>query len=88
MTAAPLGADGPPRVGFAVGRAVGNAVVRNRVRRRLRAAVHARGALLRPGWGYLVRASGPAGTSTYKELDVTLGELLHAHRGSGDATVT
>jgi ribonuclease P protein component len=45
-----------PHVGYAIGRSVGNAVTRNRARRRLRAALHDRGADLRPGW-YVLGAS-------------------------------
>jgi ribonuclease P protein component len=79
VRAARLGpATEPPRVAFAVGRTVGNAVVRNRVRRRMRAAVREHGALLEPGWGYLVRV-GPAGANaTYGDLSTTLRALLEA----------
>jgi ribonuclease P protein component len=70
----------PPRVAYAVGRNVGNAVVRNRVRRRLRSAVAEHAQTLRPGWGYLVRASASAADATYSELNDAVRLTLHAHR--------
>jgi len=71
----------PPRIAFAVGRSVGNAVVRNRVKRRLRAAAREHDAFLRPGWGYLVRATPPASSASYRELADALGMALQAHSG-------
>jgi ribonuclease P protein component len=53
--------------------------VRNRVRRRLRAAAREHGALLRPGWGYLVRAAPAANVATYRELSDALRTTLDAH---------
>jgi ribonuclease P protein component len=70
----------PPRVAYAVNRSVGNAVQRNRVRRRLRAATREHAALLRPGWGYLVRATPAAARVTYRELETALVTTLRAHR--------
>lgn len=82
VSAAELGRlDEPPRVAFAVGRNVGGAVVRNRVRRRLRAAMREHRELLRPGWGYLVRAATPANVATYRELSDSIRVVLLAHSG-------
>jgi ribonuclease P protein component len=75
--------DDPPRVAYAVGRPVGGAVVRNRVRRRLRAATREHRELLRPGWGYLIRASAEARVATYRELADWLRSALLSHRGKG-----
>lgn len=67
---------GPPLLAFAVPRSVGCAVVRNKVRRRLRAASRAHAALMRPGSVYLLGVRSGVTNITYREIEVTLGELL------------
>ena len=56
------------RVGYTVSKRVGNAVVRNRVKRRLKEIVRALGALLEPGWDYVVIARPQAASADYRSL--------------------
>jgi ribonuclease P protein component len=76
VTCAPLAADGPPRVAYAVGRPVGTAVARNRVRRQLQAAIREHADALQPGCAYLVSAGPRARASSYAELSAAVRQLL------------
>lgn len=78
MTRVPGQPGSPPRVAYAIGRRCGPAVARNRLRRRLRAAVREHRALLVAGSDYLVAASPPAVTATYRDISDALRALLDA----------
>jgi ribonuclease P protein component len=74
---AEVGAEGRPRVAFAIGKRAGGAVERNRLRRRLRAVAAGLGNDLEPGV-YLLSAGRTATGLTYPELKSQVTEAMTA----------
>lgn len=75
------GADGPPRVAYAVARRVGGATERNLVRRRLRHAVRSAGDSLVPG-AYLFGASASVKTLEFSRLRTSVAALVKEVSGA------
>jgi len=71
------GAEGPPRVAFAIGRRLGGAVARNRLRRQLRAAFSAAATEGRlPAGAYLAVAREPAMSAPFSQLSADVATCL------------
>ncbi|MEG2420352.1 MAG: ribonuclease P protein component [Oscillospiraceae bacterium] len=64
------------RLGFTVGLKLGHAVVRNRVRRRLREAYRLHESAIKPGYDIVVVGRVRAASSSYRDLERSLLQLL------------
>jgi ribonuclease P protein component len=79
--------EGSARIGFTVSRKVGSAVERNRVRRRLREVVKRSGALLRPGYDYVLVGRRNALQEPFDRMAAALDAALRrAHAAASGRT--